>query len=224
MVKYGATLCGYCVLAIPVFGAGSDDYLAKMKSDPSGITRDYIRNSSLLINMSKAIGRIAISYKELQNLAGYTHLINEMDKVLFDLDKGNYVRTSVVSESGTGNLNMLDRGKFQEATYIKFENVPIVSPNGDVLVESMNFQVGLSLTSRSTVVTTASSLDRTDAERAALSESWVSSGRYSEERSSDRSSRSSSTSLRDRTYRLDLSKIRSSIHTSSLPKALLTTT
>jgi ATP-binding cassette subfamily D (ALD) protein 3 len=141
MVKYGATLCGYCVLAIPVFGAGSASYLSKMKTDPSGITRDYIRNSSLLINMSKAIGRIAISYKELQNLAGYTHLINEMDKVLFDLDKGNYVRTSVVTEPRTGNLNMLDRGKFQEAQYIKFENVPIVSPNGDVLVESMNFQI-----------------------------------------------------------------------------------
>lgn len=52
-VKYGATLCGYTVLGIPVFGAGSKAYLAKMKSDPSGITRDYIRNSSLLINMSK---------------------------------------------------------------------------------------------------------------------------------------------------------------------------
>lgn len=65
MVKYGATLCGYGVLAIPVFGTTSDGYLDRMKSDPSGITRDYIRNSSLLINMSKAIGRIAISYKEL---------------------------------------------------------------------------------------------------------------------------------------------------------------
>lgn len=145
MVKYGATLCGYAVLAIPVFGVDSAQYLEKMKTDPSGITRDYIRNSSLLINMSKAIGRIAISYKELQNLAGYTHLINEMDKVLFDLEKGNYVRTSVISETGTGNLNMLDRGKFHEAKYIKFENVPIVSPNGDVLVESMNFQVNKNL-------------------------------------------------------------------------------
>jgi hypothetical protein len=52
-VKYGATLCGYTILGIPVFGANSAEYLAKMKADPSGITQDYIRNSSLLINMSK---------------------------------------------------------------------------------------------------------------------------------------------------------------------------
>ena len=141
MVKYGATLCGFCVLGIPVFGQGSGAYLERMKSDPSGITRDYIKNSSLLINLSKAIGRIAISYKELQNLAGYTHLVNEMDKVLFDLDKGNYVRANVVSETGKGKIDMLARGKFEMADYIKFEEVPVVSPNGDVLIKSMNFQV-----------------------------------------------------------------------------------
>lgn len=53
LVKYGATLCGYTILGIPVFGPGSEAYLQRMKEDPSGITRDYIRNSSLLINMSK---------------------------------------------------------------------------------------------------------------------------------------------------------------------------
>ena len=142
MVKYGATLCGFCILALPVFGEGSEAYLARMKADPSGITRDYIRNSSLLISLSKAVGRIAISYKELQNLAGYSHLIYEMDHVLSDLETGNYTRNTVASGQGKGNLNMLQRGKFVEAKYIKFESVPIVSPNGDVLVENMNFQVG----------------------------------------------------------------------------------
>jgi len=141
LVKYGATLCGFCVLAIPVFGEGSEAYLEKMKTDQSGITRDYIRNSSLLISLSKAIGRIAISYKELQSLAGYSHLIHEMDCVLEDLEKGNYTRSTVASAEGKGNLNMLQRGKFVEAKFIKFESVPIVSPNGDVLVESMDFQV-----------------------------------------------------------------------------------
>jgi ATP-binding cassette subfamily D (ALD) protein 3 len=42
------------------------------------MTRDYIRNSSLLINLAKAIGKLVISYKEIQNLAGYTTLIYEM--------------------------------------------------------------------------------------------------------------------------------------------------
>jgi ABC-type uncharacterized transport system fused permease/ATPase subunit len=37
-VKYGATLCGYSILGIPVFGPNSAEYLEKMKADPSGIT------------------------------------------------------------------------------------------------------------------------------------------------------------------------------------------
>ena len=112
-----------------------------MKTDPSTITRDYVRNSSLLISMSKAIGRIAISYKELQDLAGYSFLINQMEDVLTDLQKGNYVCNNVLNEGGKENLNLLSRGKFYEAKFIKFEGVPIVTPHGDVLVESMNFTV-----------------------------------------------------------------------------------
>lgn len=49
-----------------------------------------MRNSSLLINLAKAIGRLVVSYKEVQNLAGYTTLIYEMDEVLADLSKGQY--------------------------------------------------------------------------------------------------------------------------------------
>lgn len=63
LVKYGALMCGYAVVGLPVFGPGSEQYLAKIGSDASAITRDYVRNSSLLINLAKAIGRLVISYK-----------------------------------------------------------------------------------------------------------------------------------------------------------------
>jgi len=51
-----------------------------------------------LINLAKAIGRIVVSYKDMQNLAGYTTLIHEMDEVLDDLRSGTYVRTQVVEK------------------------------------------------------------------------------------------------------------------------------
>ena len=63
LVKYGAVMVGYAVVGLPVFGPGSEKYLARVGTDPSVITRDYIRNSSLLINLAKAIGRLVISYK-----------------------------------------------------------------------------------------------------------------------------------------------------------------
>lgn len=68
------------------------------------ITSDYMRNSSLLINLSKAIGRLVISYKEIQQLAGYTALVYDVRTVLKDLDKGSYVRTKVRDD----DLNKLE--------------------------------------------------------------------------------------------------------------------
>lgn len=69
--------------------------MAQVSKDPSAITRDYIRNSSLLINLAKAIGRLVISYKEIQNLAGFTTVVYEMKTVLGDLENGKFVRTQI---------------------------------------------------------------------------------------------------------------------------------
>lgn len=52
-------------MGFPVFGPGSEAYLKSIGGDESKITRDYVSNSSLLINFSKAIGRLVISYKEI---------------------------------------------------------------------------------------------------------------------------------------------------------------
>ena len=71
-------MTGYTVIGLPVFGPNSAKYLAKVGNNSEKITHDYVRNSSLLINLAKAIGRLVVSYKEIQNLAGYTTLIFEM--------------------------------------------------------------------------------------------------------------------------------------------------
>ena len=65
LVKYGAVMVGYAVLGIPVFGPSKDIYLKSVGNDTARITKDYVRNSSLLINLAKAIGRIVVSYKEV---------------------------------------------------------------------------------------------------------------------------------------------------------------
>ncbi len=99
LVKYGAVMVGYTVIGLPVFGPGRKEYLKQVGSDPSKITKDYVRNSSLLINLAKAIGRIVVSYKDVQNLAGYTALIYEIKEVLDDLEMGKYKRVMVKNNS-----------------------------------------------------------------------------------------------------------------------------
>lgn len=65
LVKYGAVLVGYTIVGLPVFGPKSEEYLKKFGNDQAQITKDYVRNSSLLINLAKAIGRLVVSYKEV---------------------------------------------------------------------------------------------------------------------------------------------------------------
>ena len=65
LVKYGAFVLGYVIVGLPVFGPRSEQYLASINNDSSIIVKDYVRNTGLLINLAKAIGRIIISYKEL---------------------------------------------------------------------------------------------------------------------------------------------------------------
>ncbi len=95
LVKYGAVMVGYAVLGASVFGPNKEAYLKKIVADGSAITRDYVRNSSLLINLAKAIGRLVISYKEIQQLAGFTTLVYEMNEVLDDLKSRKFVRTQI---------------------------------------------------------------------------------------------------------------------------------
>ena len=92
LVKYGAFMVGYTVIGLPVFGPRSKEYLESVGNDKGRITKDYVRNSSLLINLAKAIGRIVVSYKDVQNLAGYTTLIYELKEVLDQLESGKYTR------------------------------------------------------------------------------------------------------------------------------------
>jgi ATP-binding cassette, subfamily D (ALD), member 3 len=65
LVKYGAVMVGYAVVGLPVFGPGRHKYLKSIGNDTSKITKDFVRNSSLLINLAKAIGRVVVSYKEV---------------------------------------------------------------------------------------------------------------------------------------------------------------
>lgn len=53
LVKYGAGIAGYTIVGLPVFGHKKEIYLKAVKNDPSIITKDYVRNSSLLINLAK---------------------------------------------------------------------------------------------------------------------------------------------------------------------------
>lgn len=87
----------------------------------------------------------------MQNLAGYTTLINEMDEVLNDLSNGRYERVMVTQATsvenmpvGKSNQIIKHSTKGAEVVFsddIIFEDIPIYSPNGDELISKMNFKI-----------------------------------------------------------------------------------
>jgi len=134
LVKYGAVFLGYFVVGLPVFGPRRKEYMASINYDSTIIVKDYVRNTGLLINLSKAIGRIIISYKEIQNLAGYTALVHEADNVLDEMNAGNFERAIIDDTflSGKGEKSIED-GK------LEMKNVPIVAPNGEAVLKDLSF-------------------------------------------------------------------------------------
>jgi len=131
-----------CVIAIPAF------FFEKLSVAPDQIsadtistrTQDYITSKQLLISGAEAIERIMLALKEVTELAGYTSRVYEMITVFKDCSAGKYQKLMV--KTGDGALDIRsNRGTIIESDDIQFMNVPVVSPNGDILVDSLSFEV-----------------------------------------------------------------------------------
>lgn len=96
----------------------------------------------MLLSSSDAVGRVMFSYKEITELAGYTSRVSTLLDVLDDIQAGHFEK-KLVSSAGTGeNAEVLQgRGETIESEDIEFIDVPVISPNGDVLVRNLNFSV-----------------------------------------------------------------------------------
>jgi ATP-binding cassette subfamily D (ALD) long-chain fatty acid import protein len=82
------------------------------------------------------------SYKDLSELAGYTARVSMLLDTIQDTKRGKFEKVLVNSASTEENSKILKgRGKVTQSEEIRFENVPIVTPNGDVLVKSLSFAV-----------------------------------------------------------------------------------
>ncbi|KAF8592024.1 hypothetical protein K439DRAFT_1626527 [Ramaria rubella] len=129
---------GLCICAIPVFlkvpGVGALDL--------GGRTEGFVTNRRLLLSSSDALGRVMYSYKELSELAGYTARVSLLFETMGNVRKGKFDKSMVSSALLEENAKLLSgRGKIIDSEDIQFENVPVVTPNGDILVRSLSFHV-----------------------------------------------------------------------------------
>lgn len=103
-------------------------------------TETFVTNRRMLLSASDAFGRVMFSYREIMELAGYTSRVASLLEVMDDIQAGHFEK-KLVSSSGTeDNAAVLrGRGTVVESKDIQFMDVPIISPNGDVLVRALSF-------------------------------------------------------------------------------------
>ncbi|KAL9059883.1 MAG: hypothetical protein Q9162_000953 [Coniocarpon cinnabarinum] len=139
VIKYFWGALGLMLCSVPVFvklpgvtGVGS----------MGERTESFVTNRRMLLSSSDAFGRIMFSYKELTELAGYTSRVATLIDVIDDVQAGHFEKKLVSSADTAENAEVLrGRGEVEAGEDIDFRDVPIVSPNGDVLVRKLSFSV-----------------------------------------------------------------------------------
>uniref|UniRef100_A0A8B9JPV8 ATP-binding cassette, sub-family D (ALD), member 3a n=1 Tax=Astyanax mexicanus TaxID=7994 RepID=A0A8B9JPV8_ASTMX len=147
IAKYLATVVGYLSVSRPFLNLTDPRHL---NSTHSELLEDYYQSGRMLLRMSQALGRIVLAGREMTRLSGFTTRITELMKVLKDLNSGKYERTMVsLSEKGTALTNALEKLTLVPGSgriinidnIIRFEHTPLATPNGDVLIRDLSFEV-----------------------------------------------------------------------------------
>ena len=91
---------------------------------------------------SDAFGRIMVSYKEIVELAGYTVRVSGLLQALETANKGHHGGSLTLTPGAEKRVNVtFDKGRVVSGSSIRITNVPIIAPNGDLLVKALNLSV-----------------------------------------------------------------------------------
>ncbi|KAF3482545.1 uncharacterized protein GIQ15_05304 [Arthroderma uncinatum] len=138
VIKYFWGALGLILCSVPVFFK----IPAQITSSMGDRTESFVTNRRILLSSSDAFGRVMFSYKEISQLAGHTSRVASLLEVMDDITAGRFQKKLVSSASTDSNAAVLSkRGTIIESDSIEFTDVPIISPNGDVLVEKLTFTV-----------------------------------------------------------------------------------
>mmetsp|Transcript_14929 Transcript_14929/g.20864 ORF Transcript_14929/g.20864 Transcript_14929/m.20864 type:complete len:700 (-) Transcript_14929:69-2168(-) len=83
LVKYGTSITGYIIIALPVFFPGPTGGY----KDAAELTNAYVTNRQLLINLGTAVAQLVVLSNKVTTLAGLTARVAEILEMVRTLDK-----------------------------------------------------------------------------------------------------------------------------------------
>ncbi|KAL0277805.1 UNVERIFIED_CONTAM: hypothetical protein PYX00_004963 [Menopon gallinae] len=153
LMKYVWSGTGMIMVSLPIIAGFTS---SKDESGEMGVSErtQYLTTArNLLMNGADAVERLMSSYKEIVELVGYTSRVGEMLRVFEDTKRGNYIKTTANASKTTKNAagfalefengRPIAKGHVSETVdgTISVVNVPIVTPNCDVVVPSLTLKV-----------------------------------------------------------------------------------
>ncbi|XP_050993317.1 ATP-binding cassette sub-family D member 3b isoform X2 [Labeo rohita] len=143
IAKYIALVVGYLVISRPFLDLTNQRHA---NSSYSERLEDYYQSGRMLMSLAQALGRIVLAGREMTRLSGFTTRITEIQEVLKELNSGRYERTMVTQRIKDDSVEKIPlipgRGKIIIAdNIIKFEHIPLATPNGDILIRDLSFEV-----------------------------------------------------------------------------------
>lgn len=132
-----ASAVGFYTISIPFF---AKDHPI-LTGDRSLRLTYYYTYGRMLLKLAEALGRLVLAGRELSRLAGFTARMTELTVVLKDLNNGHYQRAMVNSSSADVDIAPCKGAIVFQDNIIKFDRVPLVTPNGDMLVRELTFEV-----------------------------------------------------------------------------------
>lgn len=158
LMKYVWSGTGMIVVSLPVFLAAASKKNIKKSGEKEVVPQDSISErtqyfttaKNLLLTGSNAVERLMSSYKDIVELAGHTARVANMFTVLEEVSQGIYHKT-LVEKKETGNEFRIEfngdqpiaKGvvHYTNNAEIILKDVPIVTPNCDVVCSSLSLHL-----------------------------------------------------------------------------------
>ncbi|KAI1307633.1 ATP-binding cassette sub-family D member 3 [Halotydeus destructor] len=138
IAKYFATVVGYLSLAIPFLGTryATDSQSMRLET--------YYKSGRMMVKLAESLGRLLLAGREFSRLSAYSQRVGQLVHAIennrsskLSLPANNAISSPIRPIPGAGIIEYCD----PEKPIIQFINVPLCTPNGDILVQSLNVTI-----------------------------------------------------------------------------------